>query len=212
MWSISINEPNDARRKSLQKPFRWIAVLFIGFTLLNACGSKPFNVKSRVMTPAAKVSPEISSPGLTIEASVIKDEDMLIETFDANLIMARLLPVSVVIFNGTQAPIDLKKAVFEIRKPSGRMLKPLRPQKAFKRLISFYKISSYNVNGYNEAKSAFLSHGLELDTLLEPGERREGLVFYYNQAAETGAGTYMLTAHGIRTEGHNYPNIDIGLK
>src|SRR5690349_11205157 len=64
------------------------AAICLAAMLLAGCGGKPFNVKTQVALPAIADAPVAESPGVRLQAAVIRNEDLLLETFDANLILA----------------------------------------------------------------------------------------------------------------------------
>jgi hypothetical protein len=116
--------------------------------LLQACGGKPFNVKPKPDLPPAEPGAAAATGGLRLEAAAVTDEDFLYETFDANLILAGLLPVRVTVSSRETEPVDLSKAKFEIKTPDGRTHKAISANSAFKKLISYYGISTYSKEGY----------------------------------------------------------------
>lgn len=115
---------------------------------------------------------------VTIQAEAVTDEDFLFDTFDANLILAGVLPVGVMITNSGQEPLDLKKAQFEIRMQGNRSFKSVEAKRAFKRLLSYYEISIYSKSGYRDSQRDFFSYSLDLNRPLAPGESREGMIFF----------------------------------
>lgn len=149
------------------------------------CGGKPFNVREKpfkvregasVPPPAFSARAEVGA--VVIQAEAVTDENLLYDTFDANLILAGLLPIGVMITNSGQEPLDLKKARFEIRAQSGGRFKAADAKRAFKRLISYYEISTYSKSGYKKSQEDFLSYSLDAARPLAPGESREGMIFF----------------------------------
>ena len=140
------------------------------------CG-RPFNVKTQPTLPSASYVAKASVDAIAVEAHAITDEDLLYDTFDANLIAAGILPVRVLLTNGGSEPVELKKARFEIETQSIRF-KNADARKAFKRLISYYGISAYSKSGYNESLEAFTSHAFDVTTTLGGGQSRQGLMFF----------------------------------
>lgn len=154
-----------------------ILLVVIAVTIAG-CGGKPFNVKPRPDMPAANYEAEARSSVAVVQAAAIKDEDLLYETFDANLIMAGVLPVRVKVMNSSAQPLNLDKARFEITAQSGRSYKAEEARKAYKRLISYYGVSTYTKSGYKESQEDFSSHAIDTKTPLGAGESREGLLFF----------------------------------
>jgi len=140
------------------------------------CG-KPFNIKTRPDLPPANYAASATSNNISIQAQVLTDENTLYDNFDANLILAGILPVRVNLANAGTQSVDLKKARLEIR-AEGRLYKPVDARKAFKRLISYYELSTFNKSGYNESRQDFAAFALDFNTPLEAGQTRQGLVFF----------------------------------
>jgi hypothetical protein len=154
-----------------------VTMLCVVFAAMCGCG-KPFNVKTRTSLPPANYAAGSTSDNISIQAQALRDEDFLYETFDANLIAAGVLPVRVMVNNSSGQVINLDKARFEIRQPNGRGLKTVDARKAFKKLIAYYEISLYNKAGYKESLGTFSEYAVDMKTPLEPGQSRQGLMFF----------------------------------
>ncbi len=145
---------------------------------LAGCGGKPFNVKPRPDLPRATYKSEAIAGGITVRAERVTDEDFLFETFDANLILAGLLAVRVEVTNAAGEAIEFKKAKFELRSAPGRRYKSLKGKDAFKKLMSYYGITTYSEDGYRESQSDFVSYAFDTTAPLAPGESRAGMIFF----------------------------------
>jgi len=141
------------------------------------CGGKPFNVKTRPEPLPSVSGPVTESQGVSFQAEALTNEDYLYEMFDANLIMAGILPVRLKIENTSGEAVNLKRVKFEVVS-GGQSLKIIDAGGAFKRLISFYGISTYSKEGYRESKGDLSSHALSLHAPIAPGEARQGLIFF----------------------------------
>ncbi len=146
--------------------------------LLAGCGGKPFDVKTSVDLPSLADAPVAESQGLRLQAAALLDEDYLLETFDANLILAGILPVNVTITNRAATPVDLHKARFELRTAEGRTYKAADIKSAFKRLIKYYEISTYSKPAYKESREDFAAYALDTGRPLAMGESRRGMLFF----------------------------------
>lgn len=165
-----------------------VSALCVVFAVMCGCG-KPFNVKTSTSLPPANYAAGSTSDSVGIQAQAIRDEDFLYETFDANLIAAGILPVRVMVSNSSGQVIDLEKTRFEIRQPNGRGLKAVDARRAFKKLVSYYEITLYNKAGYKESLGTFSEYAFAVKTPLEPGQSRQGLLFFLapgNAAREAG--------------------------
>lgn len=145
---------------------------------MSACG-KPFNVKPRTELPRAEYTATTTIDQIAVHAKPITDENLLYETFDANLILAGVLPVRVMLTNSAQETLNLAKARFAIRAGNaGRAFKSVAARQAFKRVISYYEISTYNKAGFKESLDDFSAYALDTDRPLNGRESREGLLFF----------------------------------
>ena len=143
---------------------------------LAACG-KPFNVKPRTDLPAAIYSVSGRSADVEIQARLVTDEDFLDSTFDANLIQAGLLPVRLSVKNLASGPLDLRHSKYQVE-IGNVVYKEVDPNRAFKRLISYYQFTTYNVYGYKQSREDFISYRLNVDAAIGPGGITEGFLFF----------------------------------
>jgi hypothetical protein len=193
-------KPHEANRRCYRRRFLWLRHLFVylrglspvvnqhssiafltfclPLVMLTGCGGKPFNVKTQVALPAITDAPVGELQGIRMQAAAVRDEDFLIATFDANLILAGILPVNVTITNRTAQPIDLRKARFEVRAIDGHSYKAAEAKRAFKRLIKYYEISTYSKPAYKESQEDFAAYALDTIRPLAMGESRQGMLFF----------------------------------
>jgi hypothetical protein len=177
------NERSKSRREV--KLIGMLALVLLLTGMMTGCGGKPFNVREKpfkIREGATMPPPTFDARAeygpVTIQAEAVTDEDSLYDTFDANLILAGVLPIGVLITNSGQEPLELKKARFEIRAGDGRGFKSTDAKRAFKRLLSYYEISTYSKSGYKESQEDFLSYSLDTSKPLAPAESREGMLFF----------------------------------
>jgi hypothetical protein len=177
------------------------------------CG-QPFHVKSRATLPPAAYTVKIQTDGVEIQANAVTDEDVLYGTFDANLILAGLLPVRLMVTNTGEQPLNLKKADWEIKDGNGKTVRAVDPQRAFKRLISYYQIRrTYNKYGYNRSRADFVSYALDRDSALQPGASRDGFLFFDVPPGVARDPTLMLEVSGLRPgEGERKASVSLRLK
>jgi len=158
------------------------------------CG-RPFNVKTQPEMPAASDAVSVSAGKVTVGARAITDEDYLYDSFDANLILAGVLPVRVTLSNSGSESVDLKNTGFELRATQGRIHKAINARRAFKRMMSYYEITLSGKTGYTESLDEFSAFALDTKTPLAAGQSRKGLVFF-STGSETarGAGLTMVVS------------------
>jgi hypothetical protein len=188
-------------------------LLILSFILISGCGGKPFNVKTRPVLPPIVAGARAEVDSVTIQAEAVTDEDFLLETFDANLILAGVLPVRVAMKNSAGEPVDLKSARFEVRPADGRAFKMIEAKKAFGRLISYYGISTYSKDGYKESQSTFASYAFDTTKPIVAGESRDGMLFFEmpDEDAHRRELTLAVTRFGAKRS-KNDPAIELKLK
>jgi hypothetical protein len=143
-----------------------------------ACAGKPFNVKTVPRVEPDSIGPAASANGLSVRAEAIWDEDWLLETFDANLILAGVLPVRVDLENPGTSPLETRKLKLALTGADGTRFKHLDPNAARKAIEGYYGITVRSKTGDKLYKADFLANALDTKTPLAPGERRQGFVFF----------------------------------
>src|ERR1044072_6884560 len=86
------------------RPLAFISVLLVTL-VITGCGGKPFEIRERPFkikegreAPLVNIA-RAKSDQIEIEAEAIRDEDYLYETFNANLILAGVLPIRLELVN-----------------------------------------------------------------------------------------------------------------
>ena len=174
-----LSTPFVERYSSLQSLLRLAA----GCAVLSLTGvsfgcGRPFNVRTKPDLPPANYPARAAEGSVSIGAEAVTDEDLLYDTFDANLVLAGVLPVRVMLANSGRESVDLNQVQFDLRAMDGRTFKAMKERQAFKRLISYYEISAYSKAGYQESLDAFSAYALDIKTALAAGQSRQGLVFF----------------------------------
>ena len=146
--------------------------------LLGACAGKPFTVRPVARVAPDRIGPAASAGPLKVRAAAVWDEAWLLDTLDANLILARVLPIRVHIENTGPEPLGARKAKFRLAGPAGGPFKHLSPKKAMKRIEAYYEITITSKAGRAGYQRDFLANTLDLEEPLGPGEARQGLVFF----------------------------------
>ncbi len=163
------------RRTRPRSPFLPALLAFLA-AFTSSC--KPFNVKPHIEVPRASNESQVESNGVSFRASVVDDEDWLSDTFDANLILAGIVPVRVELKNAERTPIELSRARFELRTAGGRSFRSTGPERAFKQALTYYDVSAWSKALYKESRDDFASYALEVNAPLAAGESRQGLLYF----------------------------------
>lgn len=146
--------------------------------LCGACASKPFDVKVvPKVEPDAIGAPAALGP-LGVRAEAVWDQVWLLENFDANLVLADVLPVRADLANTSDVPVETRKLRFSAVDASGREFKLLSTKKARKAIEKYYGIAIRSKTGDKLYKEDFAANALELERPLAPGERRQGFLFF----------------------------------
>lgn len=179
--------------------------------LFAGCGGKPFNVKPQVDLPLTPDAARTEAGSLQIQAEAIRDEDLLIGTFDANLLLAGVLPVKVALINQSPEAIDVRKARFELRGPDGRTVKASDARRVFKRLISYYEITAYSKPGYKQSREDLADYGIDLSKPLNAGESRKGMVFFIAPDRATQTSSLTLVVSRLDAKQAKAPAVELKL-
>ena len=142
----------------------------------SACG-KPFNIRPIAAVKAPDYEAASTVDRVLVNGVALTDEDFLYETFNANLILAGVLPVRLKLTNAGPTEINFRRNWFELR-AGDRRLKSIEAKRAFKRMLSFYGVRIYNKIGYEQSRTALRSYELDFGAPLKPGASRDGIVFF----------------------------------
>ena len=164
-----------ARSARSQQSFALVLVMLLA-SIASSC--KPFKVKPRIEVPRAANEAHGEANGVAFRASVVRDEDWLNDTFDANLILAAILPVRVELKNARPTPVELRKARFELKTADGRTFESADAGSAFKRALSYYELSAWSKALYKESRADFASYALDTKAPAAAGESRQGLIYF----------------------------------
>jgi hypothetical protein len=162
-----------------------------------ASSCKPFKVKPRIEVPRAANEAQAETNGVAFRASVVRDEDWLNDTFDANLILAGIVPVRVEVKNARKTPVELRKARFELKTGDGRTFGSVDAGSAFKRALSYYELSAWSKALYKESRADFASYALDTKAPAAPGESRQGLIYFLLRGDSARDGGFVLVISKI---------------
>ena len=100
------------------------------------CGGRLYNV-APLPSSAPPERPANNADGFAVNAKAL-DGDLSLERFSANLPLAGVIAIEVRLANRTPAAINTNSLKFELRNASGKLLKPLTPKNALKRVMKYY--------------------------------------------------------------------------
>lgn len=167
------------RRPSLwcEKPIVLPAMLCLLILALVGCG-KPFRVPTQVRSGSEPLAAQTTINSLTVEATAITDEDALMQLFNANLILARILVIRLMLRNQSREPVTIHRLKFDLRTAQDHKFEFLKPRKAVRALYDYYEIGTYRIAAREAVEADFEREALHMEAALEPGEERQGLVFF----------------------------------
>lgn len=148
-----------------------------GLILTAACGGSLYKVKPVVRTPIPDGVSGEEAGAIKLRAIPLLTDEEVQDLFEANLLLAGVLPVRVELGNNSGAPIDLRKAQFSLRDADEHVWKRLSAKKAASRILDYYAVYLYNPNSRAKFEVDFRAHAFNTEEPLAPGEQRSGLLF-----------------------------------
>ena len=146
--------------------------------LTTACGGSLYKVKPVVQTKIADGAAGAEAGGVKVRAVPLLNDEEIQELFEANLLLAGILPVRMDMNNTSGALVDFKKARFSVRDGDGRVWKSLSAKKAVTRILKYYAVYFYNPNSRAKFEEDFGAHAFNLETPLSEGQQLSGLLFF----------------------------------
>lgn len=153
------------------KKFIPIIIIF-----LSSC-SPTFQIKPSQEVTLSQTDQKTSNNMVEIQAGLLS-EDQVVEIFDANLFLARVIPIQITITNLSQQPIIFSEKDFSLIDSQGKPINSLKAKDALESLLDYYKIRAYNPYSYEKMQANFLTHSIVLKETLMPNEKRSGLLYF----------------------------------
>ncbi len=166
---LSVRMGRSARLRCL------VAGIVVAFSA--SCASRPFDVRVLPTVQPDTISAPVSAGSLEVRAAPMWDEDWLLANFDANTVLAGVLPVRAQLSNTGAEPIALKKVRFTIRTDAGGAVQLVDGKKARKLIENYYGLSFRSASGEKLYKQDFAANVLDVKSPLAPGEGRQGFLF-----------------------------------
>lgn len=145
---------------------------------LGACGGSLYKVRPVVDAPVTATKGTASAGGVELRAVPLLTDEEGQQLFEANLLLAGLLPVRVEIDNTSGAPLAFKRVRFRLRDQSGKEWKYRTAKQAVSRILDANQVYLYNPNSRAAFETALRAHALDLETPLIANQPRRGLIFF----------------------------------
>ena len=173
------------REQSFTTRFRRSALCatLAALALFPACGGSLYKVKPKVDTPVTD-GKDAGAGGFRLRAAPLVTDEESQELFEANLPLAGLLPVRVEIRNESGSPITFKRVRFHLRDAEGREWKFRSPKQAVSRILKADEVYLYNPNSRKRFEEGVREYSLDLETPLDSGNQRRGLIFFQTPKKE----------------------------
>ena len=164
-----------------------IAVILLSLlAILCGCGNaKLFNIAPRTEVTPPTLCCETRTPEFRIAAEPLTDEDKILATFDGNIILSGVLPVSVVVENNSTAPVDFARAQFVVVDSKGRQHKELDPKHALDKMVKYYGINYQRKGAYQATLEDLTKVSLAHKVGLGAGDHGQGFVYFDFQADQS---------------------------
>jgi hypothetical protein len=160
-------------------------LLMLALGVLGAsCGGEIYKVEPVVRRPLPETSKSATAAGLTVRAAPLLTDEDVQQLFEANVLLAGILPVKVELSNGNDSPLILEKARFKLADSTGHPWKYLQGKDVAGRIMRANEIYFYNPNSKKRFVEAVSAHTLDTKTPLGQNERRQGLVFFQSPTKE----------------------------
>ncbi|HEX7998412.1 MAG TPA: hypothetical protein VF528_08480 [Pyrinomonadaceae bacterium] len=143
-----------------------------------SCGGSLYKVKPVVNAPVNVPAGRAAAGGIELRAVPLLTDEESQRLFEANLLLAGLLPVRVELSNESGAPLDFKRVRFRLRAESGKDWKYRNAKQAVSRILDANQVFLYNPNSRTAFEAAFRAHALDLQTPLAANQSRRGLIFF----------------------------------
>ena len=151
--------------------------------IVAGCGGSLFKVKPKIDAPVVG-GKEVGAGGVGVRAVPLLTDEESQELFEANLPLGGLLPVRLQISNETGAPLSFKRVRFRLRDGEGSEWKVRSPKQAVSRIMTANDIYLYNPNSRKKFEAAVAEHAFDLQSPLETGKQRRGLLFFQTRKKE----------------------------
>ncbi|MCI0662082.1 MAG: hypothetical protein L0220_13510 [Acidobacteria bacterium] len=165
---------------------------------LPGCGGQLYKVAPLPASAPPEIS-RTSADGLNAGASLI-ESDRSIRQFEANLPMAGVIAVDLLIVNKSSDPIDLPTLRFELRDNAGVKYKQITPKNALSRVMKFYGDNFYTLEARRRTREDYSALAFNPESPFAPQKERRGVLFFETKPNSTNLPLLTLQIHGAKTE------------
>ncbi|MDX6695011.1 MAG: hypothetical protein QOF02_2614 [Blastocatellia bacterium] len=161
------------------------ALLLLLLALMTgACGGSLYKVKPVVEAPVTAPTGAASAGGFQLRAAPLLTDEESQQLFEANLLLAGLLPVRVEMTNESGASLLFKRVRFRLRDQSGKEWKYRTARQAVARILDSNQVYLYNPNSRAAFETAFRAHTFDTGEPLAASQSRRGLLFFQTPKKE----------------------------
>jgi len=166
--------------------------------LLPSCGGQLY----KVAPLPASAPPDITrtgDDGLSAGASLI-ESDRSIRQFEANLPMAGVIAVDLLIVNKSSSPIYFQTLKFELRDNAGLKYKQITPKTALSRVMKFYGDNFYTLEARRRTREDYSALAFNPESPFAPQKEHRGILFFETKPNSSNLPLLTLQIHGTKTE------------
>jgi hypothetical protein len=157
--------------------FPFVFFVFLTF-LVGACSREPFRIQPKADSAPEALNATGSTAAFSIHARALRDENESNDKFDANHLLAGIMLVEIRLENASGAPLILDGLKFQLRDAKGTEWPAITPDQSIKRLIKYYGVRAYAVDGYNTFREKYRGYGFPAKGSLAPGTSAQGYLFF----------------------------------
>lgn len=157
--------------------FPFVFCVFLAF-FVGACSREPFRIQPKADSAPEALNAAGSTPVFSIRARALRDENESNDKFDANHLLAGIMLVEVRLENTSGAPLILDGLKFRLRDAKGAEWPSMTPDQSIKRLIKYYGVRAYAVDGFNTFREKYRGYGFPSKGSMAPGASTQGYLFF----------------------------------
>ncbi len=157
--------------------FPFVFFIFLAF-FVGACSREPFRIQPKADSAPEALTAAGSGRTFTIRARALRDENESNDTFDANHLLAGVMAVEIKLENTSSAPLAFDGLKFQLRDARGAEWPVMTPDQSIKRLIKYYGVRAYAVDGFNTFREKYRGYGFPAKGMLPPGASAQGYLFF----------------------------------